>query len=148
MKKSVTGSIQYLKHIIVQRERIPPVELNESFIYLGKQFNFGLNIENIQTDVTNDMIKYVRIIDKLPLTPLNKISIEQVYVFNKLRWRFSIYDLTETWVDKNIDKIILKFVRKWCQLPVWANVEHLSFALSKLGLHVKPAKMLYNQCKL
>ena len=57
-------------------------------------------------DIINDMIKCVRIIDKLPLTPLNKISIVQVYVFSKLRCRFSVFDLTETWVDKNIDKII------------------------------------------
>ena len=55
MKKSVTGSIQYLPHIIVQRERIPPVELNESFVYLGKQFSSGLNIENMKTDIINDM---------------------------------------------------------------------------------------------
>ena len=52
------------------------------------------------------MIKYVRIIEKLPLTPLNKISIVEVYVFSKLRWRFSVFDITETWVDKNMDKII------------------------------------------
>ena len=94
------------------------------------------------------MIKYMRIIDKFPQTPLNKISIVQVYVFNKLQWRLAIYDLTETWVDKNIDKIILKFLRKWCQLRVCANVEHLSFPLLKLGVNFKSAKMLYNPCKL
>ena len=87
------------------------------------------------------MTNYVTIIDKLPLTPVNKISIVQVYVFSKLRWRFSMYNLTETWVDRNIDKIISKFVRKWCQLPVCANVEHLSFPLSKLGVNFKSAKM-------
>ena len=94
------------------------------------------------------MIKHVRIFDKLPLTPLNKISIVQVYGFNKILWIFSIYDLTETWVDENIDKIILKFVRKWRQLPVCANVQHLSFPLSKLDVDFKSVKMLYNQCKL
>ena len=97
--------------------------------------------QNIKTDKINDMIKYVRIIDKFPQTPLNKISIVQVYVFNKLQWRLAIYDLTETWVDKNIDKIILKFLRKWCQLPVCANVEHLSIPLLKLGVNFKSAKV-------
>ena len=66
---------------------MPAVELNESFIYLGKQFNFGLNIENIKTDIINDLTNYVRLIDWLPLTPLNEISIVQIYIFNKLRWR-------------------------------------------------------------
>ena len=55
MKKSATGSIQYLPYVIVQRERTPPVELNESFIYLGKQFNFGSNIENVKSDIINGM---------------------------------------------------------------------------------------------
>ena len=63
MKNSATGSIQHLPYIIVQRERMPAVELNESFIYLGKQFNFGLNIENIKTDIINDLTNYVRLID-------------------------------------------------------------------------------------
>ena len=85
-----------------------------------------------------------QICEKLLLTSLNKISIVQVYVFNKLRWRFNKL----RWVDKNIDKIILKFVSKWCQLPVCANIEHLPFLLSKLGVNFKSAKMLYNQCKL
>ena len=146
--KSLQQDLFNICHILQFKERIPPVDLNESFIYLGKQLDFGLNIENIKTDIINDMIKYVRIIDKLPLTPLNKISIVQVYVINKLRWKISIYDLTETWVDKNINKIIFKFVRKWCQLPVCAKVELLSFLLPKLDINFKSVKMLYNQCKL
>ena len=36
MKKSATGSIQYLQYVIVQRERIPPTEVNESFFYFKK----------------------------------------------------------------------------------------------------------------
>ena len=47
-----------------------------------------------------------------------------------------------------MDKIILKLVRKWCQLPVCANIKHLSIPLSKLDINFKSAKMLYNQCKL
>ena len=148
MKKSAIGSIQYLPYIIVHRETISPIELNESFIYLGKQFNFELNIEKIKTDIINNMTNYVRNIDKLPLIPLNKISIVQFYVFNKFRWRFSIYNLIETWIDKNTDKITSKFVTKWYQLSVCANVEHLSFPLSQLIINVKSAKMLYSQCKL
>ena len=93
------------------------------------------------------MTIYVRIIGRLSLTPLKKISILYIYAFNKPRWRFSIHDLTETWIDKN-NKIILKFVMKSCQLSFCANVGHLSFPLSRLGINFKSAKMLCNQCKL
>ena len=80
IKKSATASIQYSPYILVQREKIPPIELNDSFIYLGKQFNFGLNIESIKSEITNDMLNYTGIIDKLPLDPHNKISIIQTDV--------------------------------------------------------------------
>ena len=69
------------------------MQLNESFIDLGRQFNFGINIENIKMDIINDMTNYVRIIEKLPVTALNKIPIKQIYVFNK--HRFLIYNLAE-----------------------------------------------------
>ena len=148
IKKSATASIQYSPNILVQREKIPPIELNDSFIYLGKQFNFGLNIDSIKSEITNDMLNYTGIIDKLPLDPHNKISIIQTYVFSKLRWRFSIYDLTETWVDSNIDNIINKYMRKWLQFPVCANITHLTFPNKKLGMNIKSAKTLFNQCQL
>ena len=135
MKKSAKGFIQYLPNIMVQRETIPPVESNESFIDLGKQFIFKLNIQNIKTDIINDMTNYVRIIDKLPQTTLNKISIVQIYVFNELR-------------SNRIKTSIKLFWRNWCQLPVCPNVKHLSFPLSKLVINFKSANMLYNQCKL
>ena len=51
-----------------------------------------------------------------PLTPLNKLSVIQRYVYSKLRWKFSVYDLTETWVVRNIDNQISKFVILWLRL--------------------------------
>ena len=47
-------------------------------------------IPRVKTDIINDMIISVRVINKFLLTPLKKISTVQVYVFNKLRSRFSI----------------------------------------------------------
>ena len=86
MKKSAKGFIQYLLNVMVQRETIQRIqESNESFIDLGKQFIFKLNIENIKTDIINDMTIYVKIIDKLPQTTLSKMSIVQIYVFHELR---------------------------------------------------------------
>ena len=65
-----------------------------------------------------------------------------------MRWKFTIYKLTETWVAGNIDSLIYKYVRKWLQFPVSANADHLSFPYNKLGVNFKSAKSIYNQCKL
>ena len=134
--------------ILVNRERVPPVNIDDSFVYLGKLFNFGNNIDSIKLHLKDLALSYITTIDRLPLTTQNKLSIVQQYVFSKFRWQFSIYELSETWIHQNIDNIISKYVRKWCQLPACANVEHLSLTLQKLGLDFKFAASLYQQCKL
>ena len=148
MKKRSTASVQYEPMIIVNRERIPPLKEGESIIYLGKQFNFGMNIDNIKEELIADNISYITKIDQLPLLPLNKLSIIQNYVFSKYRWIFTIYDLTETWIVQNIDSLLGKYVRKWFQLPVSSNIEHLALPLQKLGLNYKSAKQVYSKSKL
>ena len=75
MKKSTTASIQYFPKILVNRQRISPIEAGESFIYLGKQFTFGMVVENIKEELIKDNVNYITTIDSLPLSPLNKISI-------------------------------------------------------------------------
>ena len=124
---------------------VSPLDPDESFIYLG---NFKMDNENIKNEIIAKVTDNIAKIDLLPLSPLNRISIIQTYVFSKRRWNFSIYELTETWVVQNIDNLIGKYVRKWLQLPVSANVEHLSFSLQRLGINFKFAKFVYNKCKL
>ena len=43
--------------ILVNRKRIPTITNEESFIYLGKQFNFGMDIENVKKDLAEKNIK-------------------------------------------------------------------------------------------
>ena len=126
----------------------PPIELGKSFVYLGKQFNHGMKIDDIKEELKIDNLKYVTTIDRLPLNALNKTSIIQKYVFSKYRWLFTIYDLSETWVVENIDNVIGKYLRKWLQLPVSANISHLSLTTRELEINFTFAKEVYQKCKL
>ena len=89
MKKSATSSVQYDPIILVNRERIPQIERDKSFIYLAKQFDHRMKIENIKEQLKTDNINYITTIDRLPLNALNKITVIQQYVYSKYRWLFS-----------------------------------------------------------
>ena len=41
-------------------------------------------------------IEIMQTIDKLPIICFHQIEIMQCYVFSKVKWRFSVYHLTET----------------------------------------------------
>ena len=105
-------------------------------------------IDNIKDQLIVDNTFYITTIDKLPITSLSKISIIQQYVYSKYRWIFSIYELSETWVAENVDNIIKKYVRKWFQLPISANIANLTFPTRKLGINFKFAKTIYQKSKL
>ena len=43
MKKIGTKSCQYCSYLSINRERTPPIKIDDSFTYLGKDFNFGMD---------------------------------------------------------------------------------------------------------
>ena len=80
--------------------------------------------------------KYLKIIYKLHINALNKIEIVQRYVFSKVKWKFSIRNLRESWVSENTDNTINKHYKKLLQQPISSNTTHLKLPKTKLELNV------------
>ena len=115
IKKQASRAIQYhaMQLLFQGNEYHAPIENYHSFNYLGKQFNFSMDCESIKIELLFEIEEYLKKIDLFPINPFSKIRIIQNYVYSKIRWRFSIYDISETWIKHNIDPIISKYVRKW-----------------------------------
>ena len=127
---------------------VPPAEINESFVYLGKSFNFHMSIEEIKSDLLIDVNKYLDKINRLPLHPKNKIKIVTTYVMSKLRWRLTIYQLSETWICENLDNRIKYFIRQWLQIPRSSNINHLRLSVSQFGFGLQLFSDVYKFCKI
>ena len=82
---------------------IPAVKLNDSFVYLGKEFSFDMSNENVKNDLVKRLSDYLEKIDILSLHPKHKINIVTKFVYSKLRWDLTIYHLSETWIAENLD---------------------------------------------
>ena len=54
-------------------------------------------------------------------------------MYSKLRWRLSIYKLSETWVVQHLDDKIINYVKRWLHFHQGANLTHLKLAISKFG---------------
>ena len=77
MKKLNTKSIQFQLLITLKKEQIPPVKLEESFTYLGEDFNFNMNCDEVKNELKSEALKYILTIDELPLKCRSKIDIFQ-----------------------------------------------------------------------
>ena len=107
-----------------------------------------MNIDEIKTELKNEVRKYVETIDQLLIKCSHKIEIMQRYTFTKLKWWFSVYHLTETWVSENLDNLINRWYRKWSHFSVSGNMTHLSLPKNKLGLNIKTLEQIYIMCKV
>ena len=82
------------------------IKNDKSFTYLENDFDFSMNCDETKTELRNEIIKYVDIIDKLPIKCLHQIEIIQCYVISKLKWQFPVYNLSETWISETLDSHI------------------------------------------
>ena len=105
-------SIQFKPYLWTNNELIPPVKINESFSYLGKENSIDIKPNKIKETLLKDLNQFMKLIDRLPLHPKNKIMIASRHVYSKRRWNLSIYEVPETWTIQNLDLIGKTYVKK------------------------------------
>ena len=98
IRKTATMACQYKPRLLVNSERILLVELEESFKYLGKEFNFKMSTQHKEKDLIDELSKYLTKLDSVPLHPRQKITVINRYVASKIRWPLTIYSFSETWI--------------------------------------------------
>ena len=85
IKKNVKQSTQFRPYLKVSNEMILSSKLNDSFVYLGKEFCYNMSSENVKCDLVKRISNYLEKIDILPLHPKHKINLLTNFVYSKLR---------------------------------------------------------------
>ena len=122
---------------------IPAVKLNDSFVYLGKEFSFDMSNENVKNYLVKRLSDYLEKIDILSLHPKHKINIVTKFVYSKLRRNLTIHHLPETWIAKNLDNKVNCYIRKWMSISFSGNVNHLRLKAKNLGIGLQLPSDIY-----
>ena len=110
--------IQIKLKLYLNNKLINPVKINESFMYLGRYFDFNMTNKDHKDILLSKTNELLNTIDKLPIHPKNKILRYQIYVLYKISWHLTVADLPVTWVKQNLDNIASKFIRSWLEIPI------------------------------
>ena len=148
MKKNGTRTIQFHPYLRVNNERIPTLKEDEEFVYLGKKFTMNMKTVEVENELSNDLREYAEAIHRTPLHPKNKIIVVTRYVYSKIRWRLSTYDLSVTWVKQNLDSIVTEYLKRWLNLHQGANTRHLFLPTNKLGIKVSLPSHIFKAAQL
>ena len=98
VKKINTKMKQIKPKLYQNNEYIKPVEIGESFLYLGHYFDMEMTSNKCKEILANELKDIIALVDNLPLHPKNKILIYQRYIVSKLSWHLTVSDLNITWI--------------------------------------------------
>ena len=89
-----------------------------TFFYLGKEFSFNKSNENVKNDLGKRLSDYLEKIYILSLHPKHKTNVVMKFIYSRLRWDLTIYQLPETWIAENLDNKVNCYIRKWLSIPI------------------------------
>ena len=141
--KNGKESSQFKPHLKVNNEMIPSVKLNDSFVYLGKEFIFDMSNESVKNNLVKRLSYYLEKIDILSLHRKLKINIVTKFLYSKLRWDLAIYHLPETCKAENLDNKMNRYIRKWPSIPISGNANHLRLKVKNLGIGLQLPNDIY-----
>ena len=103
---------------------------------------------NIENELKKDLRDCIENIHHLPLHPKHKNNIVVRYVYSKLRWRLTTYDISHTWVKQNLDSIVTEYLRRWLNLHQGANARQLFLPTSKFSIRLLLPTGVLKSCQL
>ena len=143
-KKYGNKSVQFKPYLRTNNELIPPVKIDESFVYLGKEYSFKIKPGKTKETLLKDLNQYMEAIDRLPIHPKYKTMIVSRYVYSKLK----VSEVSETWTIQNLDLIVKIYVKRWLHLYQGVNFRHLYLPIKKFGMKFSLHSDIYRFCEL
>ena len=137
MRKENDAYDQYNPQIFIDNQPIPVIQHHESFTYLGKYFNFGMNGDKIKEELKLKLKTLLTLVTNLQLKPQSKIKLVKFAVYPKLNFALKMYDFGSTWIKQELDSIVIYHIRHWLELPISTCVSEIaSLPKTLLGLDI------------
>ena len=134
--------------LYLNNKYVKPVKTGESFLYLGRYFEFEMSSNDHKTFLTSELNKLLEAVDKLPLQPKNKLLIYQNYILSKLSWHLTVAELNITWMKQNLDNVANSYVRSWLETPVSGTLDIVTLSYNKYGLNIHKLSTKFTQCQV
>ena len=147
IKKFSSRSVQFQPKLFINTELLPVVKNGESFKYLGRFFNFDMDNHQHKMHLESSLLDMLKLIDSLRILPKNRLLLYQRYVLSKLSWHLTVANLSKTWVIENLDNVVVRFVRKWLDLPISATLSGVSLPRNQFGLNLLLPSVEFLQCQ-
>ena len=126
MTKSKRLVVQTEPSLFINSQKIPSVALGESFVYLGKIFDFEMKNKSAKTSIVHKLTGLLEITSSLKIKPQLKLKILKHYIYSQLSFELRLYDFSETWISQQLDNLCTNRIREWTEMPISGCVKEIT----------------------
>ena len=128
---------QFEPAIYLDNHIIPQIAIDESFVYLGKLFNFKMDNSLAKEKLFTKLKFLLKTTSDLKIRAQLKIKILLRYIHSQIINDLKLYDIKSTWIRQNFDKECYMYIRNWLKMPISASIKDLSsISTAKCGLGI------------
>jgi len=128
---------QFEPAIYLDNHIIPQIAIGESFVYLGKLFNFKMDNSLAKEKLFTKLKFLLKTTSDLKIRAQLKIKILLRYIHSQIINDLKLYDIKPTWIRQNLDKECYMYIRNWLKMPISASIKDLSsISTAKCGLGI------------
>ena len=122
-------------------EWFPKFLNNDSFKFLGKGLVADMSSRLTKKVVLKKFKDYTKLIDDTLLTGIQKLWIWEHFAMPKVAWDFLIHDFPPSFVEKELQPIQTKYLKKWSGLAKRAEPSVLYRSRENSGMGLREAKV-------
>ena len=102
--------------------------------FLGMPFTATLSAEHHRNALVSKTESLMQKIDGAPLSGKQKVKIYRYAMPVKMSWDLKLYQLPQSFIQRSLDPVCTRFLKKWLRLPQCANPSVLFLEPAKGGL--------------
>ena len=102
--------------------------------FLGMPFTATLSVEHHRYALVSKTKSLMQRIDEAPLSGKQKVKIYRHALPAKMSWDLKLYHLPQSFIQRSLDPVCIRFLKKWLRLPQCGNPGVLFLEPAKGGL--------------
>ena len=130
--------------LTISGERIPPAE-EDAFKFLGMTVRIYSSNVSARSSLQRTLQKMLTAIDETPLTRQQKLRLFKHGVCPRLSWPLVVEDFPITWLERHLQPLATKALKKWAGLTSSSNTSILFLPAKKGGLAIPSLVSLHKK---
>ena len=116
--------------------------------FLGSPITANLDTLDHRSAILSQLSSYLLRVDSSLVSRRQKLKLYNLAICSRISWNLSIHALPLSWIERSLDSLVIKYLKKWAGLAKPANSARLFITSAAGGLGLKKPSMIYQNMQL